>query len=233
MKMNESKTIACRFNGRQSLPIGKDRCFKTNSGEIKQDSLGQCIAPKEIGTYEKNHPYLWSFADCEWSLFGTLTWASKGRRADKFNAEIMRHSDFIGLISAACVNLRIKRKHLPYYHVMEWSAIDECHYHFLIAKDARQKVPENVLADFLENYWTNEFLLTQKSLTKGAGDAMVRPYEQAQGLRGVSYCLKRNSKRDFDAYGNRRERFDYLSPSLMALLQKKITPEPRLPLLYS
>jgi hypothetical protein len=217
--MNERKNIACRVvDGLQLRRVDESRGIAIETGERKQRPL-ESPDLSDAKVYQQFHPYLWSFPEAEWSIFGTLTWSAKGRRGVSFDSEILRRIDFNGLLSAACAELGIRRKHLPYYHAMEWTRAEEAHFHFLIARDERQKVPAPVLAKFLQDYWTEKFKPFD-SMKHGAGTADVRAFDRAKGLRGLSYCLKR----DFDFYGNERERFDEASSSLLTLLQKKIQP---------
>lgn len=217
--MTVMKDIARSEDVCQSAGIEAVERPKIEAGECKPASLERSDL-LDPSTYEKNHPYLWCFADCTWSIFGTLTFADRSRRLYSFDAEALRHHDFNGLLTAACVRFGFKRKLLPYYHATEWTEAQECHLHFLIAKDSRLKVDAETLAYFLQDYWTTEFKVHGRT-RKGAGTADVRPYEQAKGLRGVSYCLKRDLTEESFYRGNERERFDCLSPQLFALLKVK------------
>ena len=84
----------------------------------------------------------------------------------------------------------------------------QCHYHFLIAKAGVEKVPSTELAAEMQRLWCSEINQT------GLGQAVVRPFIEAEQMRGVGYCLKR----EYDGKGVERERYDNLSPALLKQL---------------
>jgi hypothetical protein len=152
----------------------------------------------------KSHPYLYYFKDIQWALFGTLTFEDEYRRANTQLAEKLRRADFNHLILTASCGLRIRPKHLAVYQASERDLANNCHYHFLIA-DHKINVCPVVLAKTLQDLWQSQLRL---------GRADVRPYERAQGLNGVKYCLKK----EFDRNGE-RERNDYFSKALQRLIK--------------
>lgn len=202
-------------------PIDESGRMNSEKGEHTKGSLEPilCLDGKGYVDAEGNavHPYFKTLKSIDWSIFGTLTFDNPLRRG--YNAESDRKTDFHGLLQVTCKHLGVRRYQLPYYRAMEWSVTDKCHYHFLIAQNYCLKVPPDELAGFLQEQWTRKFSAFDSG-NLGIGKADVRPYDQAQGLRGVSYCLKRGK----EFYRGERERFDEISPALMKLLRKQ--PEP-------
>jgi hypothetical protein len=219
MNMTSQQTkVTCAVDEGLPLRPFEGRRIDSDWGEHNIRSLEPSICLDSYGYGV--HPYFKSFKEIDWSIFGTLTWERASRRSLSFNSELLRQKDFNGLLQVACQDLGIRRKHLPYYHAMEWTDANEAHYHFLLARDNRLKVSPDELSQYLQEQWTKT-LKPYGCKTSVVGEqAVVRPYDQAQGLAGVSYCLKRDS----EFYSGERERFDVISPALMKLLCKNLEP---------
>jgi hypothetical protein len=204
--------IVCEGNRLRSCPIRENRPFEEVSGESESHSLERGVSLNQ----NKYHPYLYHLRKIPWAIFGTLTWSDSTRRRDTPHAEWLRCEDFKGLIGATCGQFRLRRKNLALYHALEWGKAEECHFHFLIAKNGVERVAAPILAETVQNLW--RFALKPFDGTApGIGLAVVKPYDDAQNLNGVDYCLKR----EFDSKGQERERFDFLSKSLLRLIERR------------
>jgi hypothetical protein len=195
--------------------------LKTIMSNVISTAFGQSAS-----AYDKYHPYLFHFKNVDWAIFGTLTWEDETRRKEHGRAEWFRQRDFWQLVVAASRQFRIRGKDLACYRAMEFGE-GECHYHFLIARNGIEQIPENRLAEAMRDLWQLK-LQPFDSDKPGIGRADIRPYDQAKELAGVRYCLKK----EFNQYGDEQERFDWLSGGLMRLLKRQsaqIEPRPLSP----
>lgn len=205
---------------RQNIPWdgGRLRLCPTARTKRQNNDSGEqnnCPLEKLLCTHQHQfHPYLYRFGQIGWAVFGTLTWADARRRSSTERSEQFRRKDFHDLIGVTCARLKLRRKNIAFYHATEWGA-GECHLHFLIAKDGLKQLSPAMLAETMGHLWRSEFRSFDSRIT-AAGIADVQPYDAAQGVKGVAYCLKR----EHDFHGDERERFDYISPNLMKLLTR-------------
>lgn len=156
---------------------------------------------------KRYHPYRYHLQHVPWAVFGSLTWSDRSKRIDTNMARYRRYQDFTHLLFLTKKHFGIRPQNFAYYQCMEWSLADECHYHFLIAKRGTEKVSPALLAGKMENMWMRD---------KCIGRAVVKPFDDARHLAGVSYCLKR----EYDFQGRERERYDNPSPVLLRRLKR-------------
>jgi hypothetical protein len=136
----------------------------------------------------------------EWAIFGSYTWSSESRRNER--AEWYRQDDFKHLFNQAARYYKIRGKDFAFYRAMEFGA-GECHYHFLVAKAGINHISPIDFSTYLKDGWRH-------------GRSHVVPYDQAEGLRGVQYCLKLER----DSTGRLRDRIDYPSLGLIRLIKR-------------
>ena len=165
--------------------------------------------------YNRYHPLLYHLPKIGWAVFGTLTWTKASRRVDSRMANQKREWDFKGVLRRTCVELGLRDKNIAIYKATEFGAAGECHLHFLVAKEGLKHVIPQQFAQTFAHLWYETFRPLDSELS-GVGKAEVEPYDQAQGQRGVAYCLKR----EWDEKGREQERYDYISHKLFNLLQR-------------
>jgi hypothetical protein len=167
----------------------------------------------------KYHPYLYGLKLVNsWYIFGSLTWKDNYRRYDLYRAQKYREYDFNRLINVFCAYLKLRPRNLAYYRATEFGGGGEAHLHFLIADSSLKCVSAESCCDLLESLWRSD-LKPFDSSWPGVGTAVVKPYDESLEERGLKYCLKR----EFDEYGNARERYDMLSKPLIKLILTNYT----------
>lgn len=169
----------------------------------------------------KFDPLLYHLPKVDLAVFGSLTWAWEPRRSDSPWASWGRRQDFNGALHQSCVNVGLRGKDVGIYHATEFGAASQCHLHFLVAKEGLKHVTPEQFSQVFTHQWCVAFK-PFNSMKGGVGTAVVKPYEEAYGDRGVAYCLKR----EFDDHGRQRERYDYLSRKLIQTIRRAGAPQP-------
>jgi hypothetical protein len=179
------------------------------------NSIDILLNNKEL--HNKYDPYIYSLNKIEankWFIFGTITFGSESRRADSPKAQKQREYDFKRLMNEFSRRLELKPRNLPYYWTTEYSLEQEKHLHFLIANNGIFRDRKSVdCALMLKNLWKNE-LRAYDSEFGGIGEADIRAYDQALGMKGVNYCLKRQ----YDERGSQRDKIDEISKPLFKMI---------------
>lgn len=158
---------------------------------------------------DTHHPLLFSLRKVNWSLWGSLTWNDALHRSDTDRARKLRHADFDALLTRACVDLGIKRKHVGYHYATEYGISNQCHLHFLLW-DKRGCISSEDLAAKIQEVWNTEFVLARRAGDIARG-AVVEAYDHTCSSKpAVQYCLKR----EFDANGFEREPWERTSENL-------------------
>jgi hypothetical protein len=162
----------------------------------------------------RQHPYRYHFGRVPWAVFGSVSFGASNRWHKTERSAQYRRLDFSGVLHLTCSYLGLRGKNIGIYHATEYGLADHCHLHFLVAQDGLKVSPKDFSETF-EQYWTREFRPFD-SHRNGVGTAVVKPYDQAYGDRGVAYCLKR----EFDGQGREQERYDFLSRKLFNILRR-------------
>lgn len=187
------------------IPVRYPICSQGLSNTVLEPSL--CCVP------ERYHPELYHLLSIEWATFGTLTWRFEFRRKPTFKAEGFRRWDFRRLLNVARQRLKVRWKKLAYLHATEFGTADECHFHFLMAREGLECAPE-LVAGTLREIWTGA-LFDQQNHRHVGGTAVIEPFDPSLHWQGASYCMKR----EFDRWGQPRERFQFMSLPLIKLIQ--------------
>jgi hypothetical protein len=189
--------------------IGEERTPVTKE---EQKKLLEIWLPRT----NKYHPYLYSLVDLNWKIFGSLTWSLDSRRKASEFAQRKRESDFKRLIQLTSKQFKVKPCQFNYYHALEFGNAEECHLHFLIENTGLRNICPDSLSTYMQDFWKNQFRLENDGRS-GAGEAIILPFDKTKQFEGVSYLLKR----EYDDFGQERERWDTISDNLWLLLNKK------------
>jgi|GEM_PF-6754317 len=163
---------------------------------------------------DKFHPLFYRLRDVKWAVFGSATWADGCRRHNSERAASLRKQDINGVLRRTCSVVRLRGKDVGIYHATEFGGGGLCHVHFLVAQEGLKHVTAERFAQAFTQQWTQGFRPFDSNVG-GVGRAVVMPYNQTFGNRGVAYCLKR----EVDESGRERERYDYLSDKLIKTIQ--------------
>lgn len=150
------------------------------------------------------HPIYFHLHKVPWSIWGTLTWENATYRAATFDSEKLRQSAFNEFINGARAACNLRGKDFAFYHATEYGNADKCHLHFLLWNKRGDRVDSKILASTFQTLWN-------------AGNGKVETYDPNHPNPAVGYCCKR----EFDANGCERERFDRISPNLLKWLAIK------------
>lgn len=157
-----------------------------------------------------HHPLLYSLRKVDWSLYGTLTWQDSLHRSDTDRAQQLRTADFYNLLIKARAATNLRGKDLAYYHATEYGMDNKCHLHFLLWNKRAGRVANDTLASKMQEVWNTQFVLARRSSDIERG-AVVKVYDSTCHSPAVEYC----TKREFDAKGYERERYDTPSDNLL------------------
>jgi hypothetical protein len=174
----------------------------------------------EVISFNPNyyHPMRHHLEKIYWSVWGTITWKNDFRRRGNWDAEKSRRIDFKQLLEKTRTDVGLRGKDIFYYHATEHGKAGEHHFHFLILNKKPLRVSNSLLAQKMQDFWNNDFVLFDSwAKFGGAGIAVVAPYDKDRINSAASYCFKR----EFDQHGKERERYDDMSGNLIQYLRKK------------
>lgn len=206
--MKVARAIATEGNRLSTVPIPFRGDLKSLQGEHGRLALEAMLSLKQ-NQKRWDASLLYQFARKEWFVCGTLTWASAQKRSDTAYAEFLRSEDFKRLLYETCMALRLRNKGFSYFHVMQWGAAEECHYHFLLARHGFKHHSAEAVANTMLRLWTTK-LQEPSTLNPSMGTAVIEAFDPSRQFAGTCYPLSR----EYDSLGRERERPYVISPRL-------------------